>query len=293
MELTGVGLKKKQDREPTGTRSIVSTGSEGSNYTDGKASDLPAQGGKRPRQQRTVGQRRAEDDSDHAAAPAAMTSRSKKRRLSAHSETDSHGERSKKHRRDREASSVRGAADQETSLPNSNSDGVRLRGAGAGEPPARGVAPPIGIHANSPSGGGAATTFQPTTASTTGRGATPDSQLPGSSSSSPSGKPASDSATTILRLPARVPRFFWEVSGSELTLATKHLDGASAEEPANSYGHGGGSIRLSDDLCARARCGTTSGTRASAGASVEGVGGAGGTVLSSADKADAGADMGS
>ncbi|RYP71963.1 hypothetical protein DL769_004568 [Monosporascus sp. CRB-8-3] len=372
-------LEEQQGREPTGARSTVSTGSEGSNHTDGKASDGPAQGGKR-RGARLNGEEaptlprmegpgsnapseiaEAEDDSDHAPAPAATTSRSKKRRLSAHPETDSRGEHSKRHRRDKEPSSVLGAADEEASLPNSDFEEVNLRGGGAGEPPPRGVAPPLGIHANPASGGGAtaATTFRPTTASTTGRGATSDSQLPGSSSSPPSGKPASDSATTTLRLPTRVPRFFGEVSGSELTLATKYLDGASAEELSNFYG-GGAPVPLSDDhlrararlvlvlwcehgspalarslrdpvWCARFRAGLYTPEMKDKGddvvdgraraenppldtrlrdpgrrsrlaeaflnamhdashAAVEGVGGAGGTVLSSADKVDAGAD---
>ncbi|RYP28819.1 hypothetical protein DL767_007037 [Monosporascus sp. MG133] len=264
--------EEQQGRESAGTQRTVSTGSEGRSYTDRKASDLPTQGSK-TRGARLNGEEAptpqgaegpgsnapsdiawAEDDNHHATASAATASRSKKRRLSTHSETDSRCERSKKHRRDREAFSIRGAADEEASLPNSGSNEVSLRGGGLSEPPTHGVAPPIEIHANSPSGGsgGATTTFRPTTASTTGRGATLDSQLQ-RSSSSPSDRPASDSVSTILRLPARVPRFFGEISGGELTLATKYLDGASAEELANFYG-GGDSVLLSDDdLRARAR----------------------------------------
>ncbi|RYP78555.1 hypothetical protein DL771_000508 [Monosporascus sp. 5C6A] len=250
-------------RESTGAQRIVSTGSEASNYTDGKTSDLPAQGGERcgarlngeeaptPRETEGPGSNAPsdiagmEDDSKHAAAPAVTTSRSKKRRLSAHSETDSRGEHSKKHRRDREALSVRGAADEEASLPNSDSNGWSLRGGGPGEPPTGGVVPPIGIRANSPGGGGggATTTFRPTTASTTARGTT--SRL------SSSGHYITIQYTRLgfrRNNPAASragPRFFGEISGSDLALTTKYLNVASAEELVNFYG-GGDSVLLSD-----------------------------------------------
>ncbi|RYO99499.1 hypothetical protein DL764_006790 [Monosporascus ibericus] len=95
-----------------------------------------------------------------------MASKSMKRRLSARSETDSRWECFKKHRRHREALSVRVAADEEMALLNSDSNEVSLRGGGPGELPTYGVAPPIGIHANSPGGGdgGATTAFWPTSA---------------------------------------------------------------------------------------------------------------------------------
>ncbi|RYP43972.1 hypothetical protein DL768_009517 [Monosporascus sp. mg162] len=248
MKLTGVGLKSNNVESPPETSTSFPLARKAATTRTGRPPIY------RLKAQRTIGFAWAEDGSDHAAAPAATASRSKKRRLSPHSETDSRGERSKKYKRDGEAFPVRGAADGEASLLNFDSNEVSLRGGRPGEPPTHGVAPRIGIHANSPSdgGAGATTAFRPTTASTTGRGATSDSQ-PQRSLSSPSDEPASDSATTILRLPVRVPRIFGDISGSELTLATKYLNGASAEELANFYG-GGDSVLLSDEhLRARAR----------------------------------------